>query len=714
MADRRGPSWRTASALASQLWLAACASDGPGDLRLDLAPAFPNLAFNAPVAMAQAPGDGSRWYLLEKAGRLYVFDNVASASVRTLVADLSARVDARAEGGLLGIAFHPQYASNAQVYLSYTSSDDAVADNGANFRSVIARFTLAAGGTALDPASEHPVLTLAQPFGNHNGGHIAFGADGYLYIGFGDGGSGGDPFGHGQDTRTLLGAMLRVDVDVTDAEYAAGTRYKIPPDNPFAASPGCGATTDCPEIYAWGLRNPWRWSFDRATGDLWLGDVGQNVYEEIDVVKLGSNLGWRQREGAHCYNPGTGCITAGMTEPVVEYTHANGRASIVGGFVYRGTAIPSLVGSYLFGDTYTGEIFTVRYDAMNQPMLAVLLDTPQLIYSFAEDADGEVYIVSANNNGLYKITPMGTPVVDNFPKTLSATGCFEASDATKPVAGLIPYAVNAPLWSDGADKKRWMAVPDGQRIKLAADGDFDFPNGSVMVKEFSLNQKRVETRLFMRHSDGGWAGYTYEWNGAGTDANLLPAGKTSQVGTQTWTFPSRNECVSCHTNVAGGTLGLEIAQLNYEYVYEATNRMSNQIATLDHIGLFETSPGDPTTLPLLPAYDSMAPLQARAKAYLHANCSICHRPMGTGRGPQDFRFATAVNMAMLCNVDPQEGTLGIAGAKLIAPGDPSKSIVSARLRALDTNRMPPLATRVVDPTGTKLIDDWIMSLTSCP
>jgi uncharacterized repeat protein (TIGR03806 family) len=290
----------------------------------------------------------------------------------------------------------------------------------------------------------------------------------------------------------------------------------------------------------------------------------------------------------------------------------------------------------------------------------------------------------------------------------------DPSDPKQPAPGLIAYGVSAPLWSDNADKRRWMALPDNTRITVGNDGDFDFPNGTVLVKEFSLAGRRIETRLLIRHSDGGWAGYTYEWNDTQTDATLLPAGKSRVFGAQTWSFPSRNECAYCHTQAAGNSLGLEIAQLNYDFVYPTTNRQSNQIATLDHIGMFASPPGDPMTLPRLPAYDAMAaPLAARARGYLHANCSICHRPQGTGQGPQDFRFGTAFGMTMLCNVDPQEGTLGITGAKLILPGDPSRSIVSRRMHALDANRMPPLATSMVDPVGSKLIDDWIMSLTGC-
>jgi mono/diheme cytochrome c family protein len=232
----------------------------------------------------------------------------------------------------------------------------------------------------------------------------------------------------------------------------------------------------------------------------------------------------------------------------------------------------------------------------------------------------------------------------------------------------------------------------------------------VLMKEFSLAGKRLETRLFMRHPDGQWAGYTYKWSDDESDAMLLPGAETQAIGNQTWLYPSRDQCLECHTDAAGRALGPELAQLDKDFRYG--DRISNELATWDHIGLFDAPLPSPLPSPL-PAIDSSAPAEARARAYLHANCSFCHRPNGTGRGPADFRYATPFAMMGVCNADPTQGNLGVMNAKLLAPGHPESSIMSVRMHATGVNRMPPLATRVVDAAGAKAVDDWIASLTSC-
>jgi uncharacterized repeat protein (TIGR03806 family) len=303
----------------------------------------------------------------------------------------------------------------------------------------------------------------------------------------------------------------------------------------------------------------------------------------------------------------------------------------------------------------------------------------------------------------------------SFPERLSLTGCVRQDNVKEPAEGLVPYGINAQLWSDGAEKQRFLALPDGAAITVGADGDFDLPIGSVLVKTFSVGQKRVETRLLVRHDDGGWAGYTYEWLDDETDAILLPSSKTKPVGAQTWYFPSRADCVRCHTEAAGRTLGLEIGQLNGDLVYESTNRVANQLKTLEHIGMFSTSLGKPPSeLALIPDPFGSASLESRARGYLHANCSHCHRPGGGGRSNMDVRFTTALAQASACNAAPEAGDLGIAGAKLIVPGSPATSLVSVRAHALGSNRMPPLASSVVDQAGVGVLDDWIRALAGCP
>jgi uncharacterized repeat protein (TIGR03806 family) len=651
---------------------------------------FPALTFTLPVVMVQAPGDTSRWFVAQKGGIVKTFANMDAVPGATNFIDITARVNsAPNEAGLLGMAFHPGWQQNHQVFLSYTRPcpNGRTACQSSGLLSTVSRFTSADGGQTLDPASEAVILQLDQPYTNHNGGNIAFGPDGDLYIGFGDGGSGGDPQKNGQNVNVLLGKMLRIDV-------SNGAPYAIPPTNPFAKGGGK------PEIFAWGLRNPWRWSFDSATGDFWVGDVGQDTYEEIDLLKVGGNYGWNVREGFHCYGAMT-CASAGMIDPIVEYPHNGNGCSVTGGYVYRGALIPSLVGTYVYGDFCTGKTWGLFYDAMGKPAPQVLLAGGIQISSFGQGPDGELYILNYGNGKILQLVPSMAGPPPNFPPTLSATGCVDPKNAQIPAPGLIPYDVNAALWSDGADKERWMALPDGGKIHIGADGDWDFPNGTVLMKTFRVGGKRIETRLFVRHDDNGWAGYTYEWDDQEKDAALLPAGKTKAVGNQTWYYPSRSDCLRCHSAAAGGSLGLETAQLNKVFTYP-NGKLANQINTLDHIGLFDAAP------PAMPPA-----LGGDGRSYLHANCSFCHRPGGTGGGPADFRFATPVPMMNVCNVAPSAGDLGVAGAKLVVPGNPGQSVVSLRMHALDANRMPPLATRVVDPAGTQAVDGWISSLMSC-
>ena len=267
-----------------------------------------------------------------------------------------------------------------------------------------------------------------------------------------------------------------------------------------------------------------------------------------------------------------------------------------------------------------------------------------------------------------------------------------------------------PLWSDGADKERCLALPPGGKISVREDGDWDLPIGTVLVKHFRLQGKLVETRLFMHHDDGDWGGYSYEWNEAQTEATLLPGAKIKTVGTQQWLFPSRSQCMQCHTSAAGRSLGLETPQLNGAMFYPQTGRTANQIATLAHLGLFDTALPPPSALPAFPALDDAATaVDARARAYLHANCSICHRPEGPGQGPQDFRYFIPGAQMNVYNVDPTQGDFGIQGAKLYAPGDPGHSMIALRMHTLQPGRMPPLASSVVDVTATQVVDQWIRS-----
>lgn len=372
------------------LVFSSCNNDGGSDTIMDddgesmeeaalgLVNAFPQLSFSQPLDL-QSPDDGTnRIFVAEKGGRIRVFTNEPTVNEDTVFLDLSANLSTVSEQGLLGLAFHPNYQSNGFFYVYYTPTAGL---------SQVSRFTVSANAAIADAASELVLLEIPQPATNHNGGQIAFGPDGYLYIALGDGGGGGDPFENGQDRSTLLGSILRIDVDSQEN----GLNYSIPTDNPFIGEPNVRE-----EIYAYGLRNPWRMSFDTQTGDLLTGDVGQNAIEEIDVVVSGGNYGWPIFEGTRCFSGD--CNDTGLIDPIFEYAQDNGDRSITGGFVYRGTTVPSLQGKYIYGDFVSGRIWALELDGtLNELVEASRLN----IASFGTDTSQELY-VCAFDGSIYK------------------------------------------------------------------------------------------------------------------------------------------------------------------------------------------------------------------------------------------------------------------------------------------------------------------------
>ncbi len=356
-----------------------------GNPDIQLTRVFPQLSFAEPTVLRQAPGDSTRWFVGEKAGVIRVFANDNNASSANVFLDISAVVNASGEGGLLGFAFHPDFPATPEVFVSYT--------RGGPFRSYVSRFFSTDGGQTLGPVPEDVILEVLQPATNHNGGDIAFGPAGYLYVGFGDGGGAGDPNGNGQDDTNLHGTIVRIDVD-------GASPYAIPPGNPNSANAPCAqgyGAASCPEIFAWGLRNPWRISFDRQSGELWTGDVGQGEWEEVDRIAIGQNYGWNVREGDHCYEPQNGCADT-FADPITEYDHSLGR-SVSGGYVYRGTAVSNLAGDYVFGDFISGRIFAVPANSAPVATPEELLQSGLNIVSFAEDIGGELYLLHYGATG---------------------------------------------------------------------------------------------------------------------------------------------------------------------------------------------------------------------------------------------------------------------------------------------------------------------------
>ena len=350
---------------------------------LTLQNAFPNLSFSKPLDLQSPADDTDRIFVVEQGGVIRVFANDEGTSESNIFLDIASNLVSRDELGLLGLAFHPNYSTNGLFYVTYTPSADLA---------VVSSFRVSSSNSnSADLASETILLRIPQPFANHNGGQLAFGADGYLYIASGDGGSGGDPQGNAQNLTNLLGKILRIDVDRTEN----GLEYAIPSDNPFVTSRSARH-----EIYAYGLRNPWRFSFDVQTNVLWAGDVGQNAIEEIDVIENGGNYGWNTFEGAQCFNAST-CDSSGFIAPVFEYGQGANDRSITGGYVYRGQSVSSLQGHYIYGDFISGRIWGLSTNLGSTLTNQLLIESRLPIASFGTDANNELYVCAFDGN-IYK------------------------------------------------------------------------------------------------------------------------------------------------------------------------------------------------------------------------------------------------------------------------------------------------------------------------
>ena len=670
-----------------------------------------------PIYLTQAPGFDNRYYVVERPGRIRSF--VLGETNATLAVDFSGDVTTTGEGGALSMAFHPDFASNRYAYIFLTARPEVypTVGNNVSMVTVVRRYTVSADGLSfadpldiLAPLDSNDTRFNHQAT-NHNGGWVGFSPiDGYLYISVGDRGegAGGEPltnsFSHiAQNVNSLHGKILRIDVN-------SGTPYSIPSTNPFADGGGA------PEVFAWGFRNPWRASFDRVTGDLWVGDVGEGTREEISKVVLGGNYGWPFREGH--FDRCNQCERGQQSlPPVVDMAQDDGWVAVIGGYVYRGSAIPALQGRYIFGDFIRSGVTTISYDEDGEPFVEELIPSGGSSQTLSEDNAGNIWRVHSWG-GFERLTQTSTPPASEFPATLSETGCFSEENIREPASGVVAYDLNSPLWSDGAGKERYFAIPDGTDITIEESGDWSFPTGSVLIKTFLLQGEPVETRLLIRHGGGNWAGYSYEWNDEGTEAHLLASSKTKRVGNQLWYFPSRAQCMNCHTSPNGNhaaerVLGLETAQINRDFIYPG-NLIANQIQTLTSVGYFATSPGSPSGLAQMPnPITGTADVGTRARAYLHSNCANCHQPNGPGRGGMDFRFTTHWLTGGYCNQTPSFGNLGITNARLLKPDVAAESIIPLRMARADANRMPPLGVHVTDTQGLAVVDAWINSLSGC-
>ncbi len=652
-----------------------------------------------PLFLTHAKDGSGRIFVVEQDGRILVYPSANAPGQGAVFLDIKRQVRRQhMEEGLLGLAFAPDHARSGRFYIYYSASQPR--------RTVLSRYAVQAGRVG----AEEVLLEIGQPYGNHNGGMIEFGPDGMLYVAVGDGGSGGDPHGHGQNKNTLLATILRLDVSSDEG-------YAVPRDNPFV-----GEDDARPEIWAFGLRNVWRFSFD-ARGRLWAGDVGQNRVEEIDLVSKGGNYGWRVYEGKEPYSGwkkwrqiGVGDVVA----PVHEYKHAP-IASVTGGYVYRGQSAPDWRGRYVFGDFVSGQIWTLTDRNGRAESVQEVANVPNLA-SFGEDEAGELYAVSLSGS-VYRFERRARQDTPSFPQRLSETGMFLDTKLMTPVRGLLPYSVNHPFWSDGATKKRWMALPAGAKIEFSKTGAWTFPVGTVFVKHFEWpaapKPRRLETRVFLRGRDG-WAGYTYKWTDDQSDAVLLEDALDEAIpveGAPVWHYPSRQECMSCHTEAAGFVLGVRTRQLNRDQDYG--DAVQHQIAAWSRVGLFAQPVKNVTALPRYPAApeghledDDDTDNAARARAYLDVNCAMCHAPGGPAPGEMDLRFDTPLDDMRLIGALASQAKKLRPGERRVVAGHAAGSLLWQSVAQQGERHMPPVSSDVIDQHGAALLARWIDAMES--
>jgi uncharacterized repeat protein (TIGR03806 family) len=711
-------------------------------------------------------------YVASREGLVSSFENQPDVSTTDVFLDVRDRVAVVWDGGFLGMVFHPDfgdagsphrttfyayYASHCPLDASGDAPDLSACDDGyprgstAGFFNTylrLSRFEVSDITGLGDPSTEQVLLNIRLYNGSHRAGGMTFRNDGYLYLTI------GDQFRYetAQDiVNTLEGGSFRLAVDVTDngdgtwscpagshmprrvfdtADETSGRWYCIPDDNPWL-DPAGGVFEEYCSI---GHRNPHRIARDPVTDRLWAGEVGESSREEINLIECGNNYGWPFREGLIAgarIEPSS--YLGVLTDPIIDFVRAEA-AAIIGGYVYRGSKFPELYGRYLAGDYVTNGIWAITLD--ENTMMATkeyLTNFPSgNLATWGQDNSGEVVMGDVASIGpLFTLERIGEPVAD-APPLLSSLGAFSDLATLAPSPVWVPYTLNQPFWSDGALKSRFIAVPnDGVRnaaseqIGFSPNSDWSFPIGTVLMKHFELpldevdptNTTRLETRFLVLGEDAEWFGLTYRWRPDQSDADLLTTEETAEYtiqlsggGTrqQTWYFPSRLDCLSCHRQTSSGALGPRTHQLNGDFSYSSTGRTDNQLRTWNELGMFSPRLDDPS-IPMLPKAPALSDvtrsLEDRARSWLDSNCSHCHRPGGANAG-FDARFTTpfADQGFVWTGV---RNDLGNPGTVVIFPGDPIRSAAWQRTAALGPIAMPPLAKALVEEPAVDLLAEWI-------
>jgi len=680
-------------------------------------PIFTHLTLKNVTDLVFVPGH-NQWLIAENTGKIWSAPadpppHANPPSAATLALDLKALHPACDH--VYGIAFHPKFAENRQVFITYTVGNKLPAG------SRLSRFMVAQEDPLIiSPHSEQILLTWLS--GGHNGAALAFGPDGYLYLSTGDAEvpNPPDPLNTGQVLSDLLSSILRIDVN----KPSANLPYSIPSDNPFLNTPNAR-----PEIWAYGLRNPWKISFDSQTGRLWCGDVGWQEWESIHLITRGGNYGWPATEGSNVIDSNRYRGPSPLSPAVVTHCHAEA-ASITGGFVYHGSAFPELKGAYLYADYETGKIWALWHDGQSVTRHEEIADTPYAIVSFGQAADGELlfahYAGTSTLHRLRRNPEAGSP--SNFPHLLSATGLFIDVTKQTPAAGVSSFNIRSPLWADGASATRFVGMVKGHggiQTTLSTDpktkrprAKMSWPKDAVLAKTLAIEttqgdpttQRKIETQVL--HYDGeSWQAYSYRWNEAETDAELVDsAGAERKLDLKSAAFPaghhrytyrfhSRAECLRCHNNWGGYALSFHPMQLA-------------EPDSLLQAGYFDPNFLLGSDVRLVDPEDDSQELPARARAWLHTQCASCHREHGGGSVPLMLNAELATADLRAINESPTRGDFALPNARVIAPGDPASSILLHRIAKSGTGKMPMIGSQLVEKKALRLLADWIRSLAS--
>lgn len=692
-----------------------------------LVDAFPGIEFTQPVVITSPPGYTNSLFVVERGGMIYALTNLTAPN-KTPFLDLTASTITLGglEPGLLGMAFHPRFASNGYFFI-YRSVVSAGGGAAAGYYNRLSRFRVQPGAPwqASRDTEEIVLQQRDNAFHIHNAGDIHFGPDGYLYLALGEGAPPPEDFRLTRQPidKNFFGVILRIDVDkrpgniVPNPHPGISDLYRVPRDNPFvqttnyhgiALEPGRVRT----EIFALGLRNPWRFTFDPESGEIICGDVGERSYEEVNVIRYGRNYGWPYLEGVEP-TPHFGARPPGFSNepPLWSYYHDStpfsGQA-VIGGRVYQGNSLPEMRRAYVFGDNVRGHIWGLfREDVHGTNEVRWLTGEPGISTFGLDPRDKELLVASLITGRIRKLV-YRDPGASKFPQRLSETGLFSELANLTPTAGVVPYAVNVPFWSDHAEKRRWYVLPERAFFGFNGSNHWTLPSGTMWVKHFDLplahgapnSLRKLSTRLLVK-TDASVYGVTYRWNPAGTDATLVDSAgadgsfvitnETGLVRTQSWRFPSRLECKLCHNPLAGGTLAFSTAQLNCPEPATGVNQLEQFALRGRLYGMEKPAAELPS---LAPRKNPRFSTEYHVRSYLAANCAQCHFPENPIIARWDARFETPMEEKGLLNLH-------------VIPNLPESSMLFTRVAIPDFLHMPPISTRELDQDSIELLRRWI-------